>query len=151
MPLFVTKPRSTEAVEGDTVIILCEVVGDPKPEVMWLKVRSIHFGKCAWTRKTAHTCVCVCVCVIHYVRFLLFYGNSSVLAEQQISLCHCCRFILLITLWGRDAACWQRYIILSDQFLLPLAWGSHIWLTWPTEPTTSFTRPGFEPAGNNEV
>jgi len=37
VPLFVTKPRSTEAVEGDTVIILCEVVGDPKPEVMWLR------------------------------------------------------------------------------------------------------------------
>jgi hypothetical protein len=33
----VTKPRSTEAVEGDTVIILCEVIGDPKPEVMWLR------------------------------------------------------------------------------------------------------------------
>lgn len=46
MPLFVTKPRSTEAVEGDTVIILCEVVGDPKPEVIWLrdwlKVWSYH-------------------------------------------------------------------------------------------------------------
>ncbi|XP_069686561.1 titin homolog isoform X2 [Periplaneta americana] len=37
VPLFVTKPRSTEAVEGDTVIILCEVVGDPKPEVVWLR------------------------------------------------------------------------------------------------------------------
>jgi len=37
VPLFVTKPRSTEAVEGDTVIIHCEVVGDPKPEVMWLR------------------------------------------------------------------------------------------------------------------
>nr|XP_046469209.1 titin homolog isoform X3 [Neodiprion pinetum] len=36
-PLFVTKPLSTEAVEGDTVIILCEVVGDPKPDVMWLR------------------------------------------------------------------------------------------------------------------
>ncbi|XP_015434395.1 PREDICTED: myosin light chain kinase, smooth muscle-like [Dufourea novaeangliae] len=36
-PLFITKPLSTEAVEGDTVIILCEVVGDPKPEVMWLR------------------------------------------------------------------------------------------------------------------
>ncbi|PNF38132.1 hypothetical protein B7P43_G14601, partial [Cryptotermes secundus] len=47
VPLFVTKPRSTEAVEGDTVIILCEVVGDPKPEVIWLrdwlKVGSNHF------------------------------------------------------------------------------------------------------------
>ncbi|KAK0181087.1 hypothetical protein PV327_003402 [Microctonus hyperodae] len=36
-PLFVTKPLSTEAFEGDTVIILCEVVGDPKPEVIWLR------------------------------------------------------------------------------------------------------------------
>ncbi|KAM0731548.1 Myosin light chain kinase, smooth muscle [Formica fusca] len=36
-PLFVTKPLSTEAVEGDTVIIFCEVVGDPKPEVIWLR------------------------------------------------------------------------------------------------------------------
>ncbi|XP_066996546.2 titin homolog isoform X2 [Anabrus simplex] len=37
VPLFITKPRSTEAIEGDTVIIHCEVVGDPKPEVMWLR------------------------------------------------------------------------------------------------------------------
>ncbi|XP_018399450.1 PREDICTED: uncharacterized protein LOC108777137, partial [Cyphomyrmex costatus] len=36
-PLFITKPLSTEAIEGDTVIILCEVVGDPKPEVIWLR------------------------------------------------------------------------------------------------------------------
>ncbi|XP_072764137.1 uncharacterized protein [Anoplolepis gracilipes] len=36
-PLFVTKPLSTEAVEGNTVVILCEVVGDPKPEVIWLR------------------------------------------------------------------------------------------------------------------
>ncbi|KAL0100118.1 hypothetical protein PUN28_019519 [Cardiocondyla obscurior] len=36
-PLFVTKPLSTEAIEGDTVVILCEVVGDPKPEVIWLR------------------------------------------------------------------------------------------------------------------
>ncbi|XP_051161896.1 titin homolog isoform X2 [Leptopilina boulardi] len=36
-PLFVTKPLSTDAVEGDTIIIMCEVVGDPKPEVMWLR------------------------------------------------------------------------------------------------------------------
>ncbi|KAG5320919.1 UNC89 protein, partial [Acromyrmex heyeri] len=36
-PLFVTKPLSTEAIEGDAVIILCEVVGDPKPEVIWLR------------------------------------------------------------------------------------------------------------------
>lgn len=36
-PRFVTKPRSSEAVEGDTVVIDCEVVGDPNPEVMWLR------------------------------------------------------------------------------------------------------------------
>ncbi|KAG8038190.1 hypothetical protein G9C98_006515 [Cotesia typhae] len=36
-PVFVTKPLSTEAFEGDTVIISCEVVGDPKPEVIWLR------------------------------------------------------------------------------------------------------------------
>lgn len=31
------KPRSSEATEGDMVIIFCEVVGDPKPEVVWLR------------------------------------------------------------------------------------------------------------------
>ncbi|XP_057334928.1 titin-like isoform X2 [Microplitis mediator] len=36
-PVFVTKPLSTEAFEGDTVIISCEVIGDPKPEVIWLR------------------------------------------------------------------------------------------------------------------
>ncbi|XP_077302252.1 uncharacterized protein LOC143922796 [Arctopsyche grandis] len=36
-PMFVKKPRSSDAMEGDTVIILCEVTGDPKPEVMWLR------------------------------------------------------------------------------------------------------------------
>lgn len=35
--MFVKKPRSTDALEGDTVIILCEVIGDPKPEVVWLR------------------------------------------------------------------------------------------------------------------
>lgn len=35
--MFVVKPRSSEAYEGDTVIICCEVVGDPKPEVVWLR------------------------------------------------------------------------------------------------------------------
>ncbi|XP_011496097.1 PREDICTED: myosin light chain kinase, smooth muscle-like [Ceratosolen solmsi marchali] len=37
VPLFVTKPLSTEAQEGDTIIIQCEVVADPKPEVIWLR------------------------------------------------------------------------------------------------------------------
>ncbi|KAG8223459.1 hypothetical protein J437_LFUL001953 [Ladona fulva] len=37
VPMFLTKPRSTEAEEGDTVIIHCEVIGDPKPEVIWLR------------------------------------------------------------------------------------------------------------------
>lgn len=36
-PLFVKKPRSFEAFEGDTVIIDLEVVGDPKPDVIWLR------------------------------------------------------------------------------------------------------------------
>lgn len=36
-PMFIRKPRSSEAREGDTVIIECEVVGDPKPEVYWLR------------------------------------------------------------------------------------------------------------------
>ncbi|XP_026670517.1 myosin light chain kinase, smooth muscle-like [Ceratina calcarata] len=48
-PLFVTKPLSTEALEGDTVIISCEVVGDPKPEVIWLrdflKVNILQFSQ----------------------------------------------------------------------------------------------------------
>lgn len=35
--MFLTKPRSTEATEGDRVIIRCEVIGDPKPEVAWLR------------------------------------------------------------------------------------------------------------------
>lgn len=36
-PKFVKKPRSFEAFEGDTVIIDCEVIGDPKPEIIWLR------------------------------------------------------------------------------------------------------------------
>ncbi|XP_037299652.1 titin homolog isoform X6 [Manduca sexta] len=36
-PMFIRKPRSSEAYEGDTVIIQCEVVGDPKPDVYWLR------------------------------------------------------------------------------------------------------------------
>ncbi|KAL7039652.1 hypothetical protein ACKWTF_000058 [Chironomus riparius] len=36
-PLFLIRPRSSEAFEGDTVIIMCEVIGDPKPEVLWLR------------------------------------------------------------------------------------------------------------------
>jgi hypothetical protein len=35
--MFITKPRSSEAIEGDAVIIMCEVIGDPKPEVLWLR------------------------------------------------------------------------------------------------------------------
>ncbi|KRT78693.1 Immunoglobulin, partial [Oryctes borbonicus] len=30
-PKFLKKPRSTDAFEGDDVVILCEVIGDPKP------------------------------------------------------------------------------------------------------------------------
>ncbi|XP_072930915.1 uncharacterized protein [Epargyreus clarus] len=36
-PMFIRKPRSSEAREGDTVIIECEVIGDPKPDVYWLR------------------------------------------------------------------------------------------------------------------
>lgn len=36
-PLFVKKPRSFDAYEGDTVVIACEVIGDPKPEIVWLR------------------------------------------------------------------------------------------------------------------
>lgn len=36
-PVFVKKPRSFEAFEGDTVIIDCEVIGDPKPDIVWLR------------------------------------------------------------------------------------------------------------------
>ncbi|XP_055374489.1 myosin light chain kinase, smooth muscle isoform X2 [Condylostylus longicornis] len=36
-PMFVKKPRSSEAYEGDTVILSCEVVGDPIPDVVWLR------------------------------------------------------------------------------------------------------------------
>lgn len=36
-PLFTKKPRSFDAYEGDTVIMNCEVIGDPKPEVVWLR------------------------------------------------------------------------------------------------------------------
>lgn len=35
--MFIKKPRSSDAYEGDTVIIMCEVIGDPKPEVVWLR------------------------------------------------------------------------------------------------------------------
>lgn len=35
--MFVKKPRSSNAYEGDTVIIYCEVVGDPQPQVAWLR------------------------------------------------------------------------------------------------------------------
>lgn len=36
-PRFLKKPLSSEAYEGDNVVIVCEVVGDPKPEVVWLR------------------------------------------------------------------------------------------------------------------
>ncbi|XP_039287324.1 LOW QUALITY PROTEIN: muscle M-line assembly protein unc-89 [Nilaparvata lugens] len=37
VPMFTMKPRSTDAVEGDTVILMCEVVGDPEPEIFCLR------------------------------------------------------------------------------------------------------------------
>lgn len=36
-PKFLKKPMSTEAFEGDNIVILCEIIGDPKPEVVWLR------------------------------------------------------------------------------------------------------------------
>lgn len=36
-PKFLKKPLNTEAYEGDNVTILCEVIGDPKPDVVWLR------------------------------------------------------------------------------------------------------------------
>ncbi|KAF5273319.1 hypothetical protein FQR65_LT04741 [Abscondita terminalis] len=36
-PKFLKKPRSSDACEGDNIIICCEVIGDPKPEVIWLR------------------------------------------------------------------------------------------------------------------
>lgn len=31
------KPRSCDAVEEDHVIIECQIIGDPKPNVLWLR------------------------------------------------------------------------------------------------------------------
>lgn len=36
-PSFITKPMNTSAYEGDDIVILCEVIGDPKPDVLWLR------------------------------------------------------------------------------------------------------------------
>ncbi|XP_064106001.1 myosin light chain kinase, smooth muscle-like isoform X3 [Macrobrachium nipponense] len=36
-PIFVRKPRAIDAEEGDLVIIECEVMGEPKPTVTWLR------------------------------------------------------------------------------------------------------------------
>ena len=49
-PRFIRKPRSTEVVEGDSLVIICEVVGDPKPDVIWLRdwlnvSRTLHLKK----------------------------------------------------------------------------------------------------------
>lgn len=31
------KPRNVEGLEGDTIILNCEVVGDPNPTITWLR------------------------------------------------------------------------------------------------------------------
>ncbi|CAH2103686.1 unnamed protein product [Euphydryas editha] len=49
-PMFIRKPRSSEAREGDTVIIECEVTGDPKPDVYWLR----DFLKPDYYRDSSH-------------------------------------------------------------------------------------------------
>ncbi|XP_015122953.1 uncharacterized protein LOC107045269 isoform X3 [Diachasma alloeum] len=36
-PVFITKPLSTDAFEGDNIIIVCQVIGDPEPDVIWLR------------------------------------------------------------------------------------------------------------------
>ncbi|XP_014275189.1 myosin light chain kinase, smooth muscle isoform X2 [Halyomorpha halys] len=36
-PLFIMKPRNVEGLEGDTIILNCEVVGDPNPTITWLR------------------------------------------------------------------------------------------------------------------
>ncbi|XP_047736468.1 uncharacterized protein LOC108682041 isoform X2 [Hyalella azteca] len=36
-PMFLRKPRAIDAEEGDMVIIECEVAGEPKPTVTWLR------------------------------------------------------------------------------------------------------------------
>lgn len=81
-PLFVTKPRSIEAFEGDTVFIEITVVGDPKPEIIWLRdflnvsnAQKKLFKKNflsnldlndTYRRKKDEVkwCGCVCVCLI---------------------------------------------------------------------------------------
>ena len=35
--MFLRKPRTIDAEEGDMVVIECEVAGDPKPDVTWLR------------------------------------------------------------------------------------------------------------------
>lgn len=36
-PIFIKKPRSFDAFEGDTVMIDCEILANPKAEVVWLR------------------------------------------------------------------------------------------------------------------
>lgn len=33
------KPRSCEAAEDDHVVIECKIVGEPKPQILWLRDR----------------------------------------------------------------------------------------------------------------
>ena len=51
-PRFVQKPRSTEVVEGDSLVVVCEVVGEPKPEVN-NKTKKKHYSL---TTKTQNNC-----------------------------------------------------------------------------------------------
>lgn len=57
--MFVRKPRSSEAREGDTVIIACEVVGDPKPDVYWLRDFLKVYIIIRQTRTLHIECVCL--------------------------------------------------------------------------------------------
>ena len=36
-PRFVIKPRSVTVQEGDSLSVECQVIGQPKPDVVWLR------------------------------------------------------------------------------------------------------------------
>jgi hypothetical protein len=47
-PVFRTRPKSVEADEGQTVVLSCEVDGNPTPEIIWIfaghdRVRKVRF------------------------------------------------------------------------------------------------------------
>lgn len=67
-PQFVKKPRSFEAYEGDTVIIDCEVIGDPKPDIVWLRdFLKVSFGS---------LCICSVKDIFHWL--VISFNNISI-------------------------------------------------------------------------